>query len=347
MKIAHIHPGLIEIPPKGWGAVEKIIHNYAIQMDKLGHTVDIVDLADIQPGQYDIVHVHMANQALHLYEQKIPYIFSIHDHHAEYYKGEAVYEQNKEAIKKSIFSLTHAMHYKTLFKGCHSLFFLSHGVDTSIYKPRESGDSYSKPFIGDYILMLATNGMAGDITIDRKGFLPGISIANKLNYNIALVGGYANQAFKEAYQSIFDAPNIFTDFSNPSEKQIIEYYKGASVFLHLSQIEAGMPNLTLLEALACNIPVVTYKRDFPKEFADCPNFFMIEPTIGSDTQKVYDIIANKAFVKEPANITHEYIKKHFDWSVITRRLTQMYECVLCEKNLDNYQTAKKYMDLIN
>ena len=41
MKITQVTPGLISIPPKGWGAIEKIIWNYKIQFEKMGHECDI------------------------------------------------------------------------------------------------------------------------------------------------------------------------------------------------------------------------------------------------------------------------------------------------------------------
>jgi glycosyltransferase involved in cell wall biosynthesis len=43
MKIAIIGPGIMPIPPIGWGAVECLIWDYAIELKKLGHEVQIVN----------------------------------------------------------------------------------------------------------------------------------------------------------------------------------------------------------------------------------------------------------------------------------------------------------------
>lgn len=78
MKIALIGPGIISIPPIGWGAVEILIWDYYIALKSLNHDVDIINpirsndressdsnsiyikkLIDIiNLGEYDFVHVH-------------------------------------------------------------------------------------------------------------------------------------------------------------------------------------------------------------------------------------------------------------------------------------------------
>src|SRR2546427_2554194 len=70
MKIALIGPGIIPIPPNGYGAVEKHIYNLAQQLIKRGHQVDILNELHgeygwavrvekpIREGHYDVVHAH-------------------------------------------------------------------------------------------------------------------------------------------------------------------------------------------------------------------------------------------------------------------------------------------------
>ena len=41
-----------------------------------------------------------------------------------------------------------------------------------------------------------------------------------------------------------------------TEEQLINLYNEHSIFLHPSELEAGHPNLTLLEAMSCGLPVV-------------------------------------------------------------------------------------------
>lgn len=77
MKFALVGPGIIQIPPPGWGAVEILILEYTLALAKLGHEVEIINIIrknphDSQPGttytktlievinngNFDVVHVH-------------------------------------------------------------------------------------------------------------------------------------------------------------------------------------------------------------------------------------------------------------------------------------------------
>jgi glycosyltransferase involved in cell wall biosynthesis len=53
MKISIIGPGIMPIPPKGWGAVEALIWDYKIELEKLGHEIQIVNT----PNQQEIINL--------------------------------------------------------------------------------------------------------------------------------------------------------------------------------------------------------------------------------------------------------------------------------------------------
>ena len=85
MKIAQINTGTISDPVNayhdGWGAIEKIICFYTREMRKLGHVVDIQYPMTDELVDYDMVHVHVANQAIMIADRDIPYAFTCDDHH--------------------------------------------------------------------------------------------------------------------------------------------------------------------------------------------------------------------------------------------------------------------------
>jgi glycosyltransferase involved in cell wall biosynthesis len=65
MNIALVGPGIIEIPPKGWGAVESLIWDYATELNELGHDGVIINTPDpnqiireLKSDTFDFVHVH-------------------------------------------------------------------------------------------------------------------------------------------------------------------------------------------------------------------------------------------------------------------------------------------------
>lgn len=65
LRIALIGPGIMSIPPTGWGAVEQIIWDKAVLLRQLGHTVEIINTRNqeeivqtVNNGNFDIVHLH-------------------------------------------------------------------------------------------------------------------------------------------------------------------------------------------------------------------------------------------------------------------------------------------------
>ena len=75
----------ISVPPKGWGAIEKYMWEYKVNLEKLGHQVELCYPNSTDLDTFDIVQVHTSNQALYLAQRGIPYIFSFDDTHAVYY----------------------------------------------------------------------------------------------------------------------------------------------------------------------------------------------------------------------------------------------------------------------
>lgn len=65
MKICLVGPGIMEIPPVGWGAVEILIWDYYLQLIEIGHIVNIINTSNqidiinnIIEEKYDFVHIH-------------------------------------------------------------------------------------------------------------------------------------------------------------------------------------------------------------------------------------------------------------------------------------------------
>ena len=64
MKVAIVGPGIMPIPPTGWGAVEILIWDQKLALEKLGHEVLVVNtpnshdiLKEIDSFDPDFVHV--------------------------------------------------------------------------------------------------------------------------------------------------------------------------------------------------------------------------------------------------------------------------------------------------
>jgi glycosyltransferase involved in cell wall biosynthesis len=267
MKIAQITPGNMEIPPKGWGAIERVIWEYKLGLEKYGHQVDIkyphIDTVPVGEDygdslyEYDIVHVHMANQCvddmIQLHDPSIKYFFTMDDHHTfEWGKDSAEYKRNLAAINGSVKSFV-AANYLLKYFNNNKLSYLSHGVDTNYFVPGRNRNNS--------LLCVGHNGLINNNSFDRKGFGYAIKAAMKLDLPITVAGAKPNNKI------FFDNNKELANYSklqilyDVTQEELLRLYQTHSIFIHPSSLEAGHPNLTLLESLSCGLPIVgTHER---------------------------------------------------------------------------------------
>ena len=334
MRVIHVTPGMIPIPPNGWGAVEKIIWEYHQNLQSMGVESHIKYLNEVNHQEGDIVHIHIANLAIEAHKMGIPYIFSLHDHHVVYNgKDSFNYKQNLEAIKKSIVSFCHAEYLVDYFEETDKLFYLSHGVNTNFFKVDNQYRTEHK------LLCLANNGIGGDSSYDRKGFRYAIEAAKKLNLPITVAGPENNKNFFQHHLDLLDYDKLTLLFDNPNEESILELYKTHSIFLHPSSLEAGHPNLTLLEAISCNLPIVGTYDGTQK----IHGMIVTERNSDSVANSIQEIINNYNFYVDQTNKSRE----KFDWGVITNRLLKMYKLVgIIKKEYNSEETKNLLIDNI-
>ena len=326
MRITQVTPGVISIPPNGWGAVEKIIWNYHKELNSLGEECTIQYLNGATTDNSDIIHIHIANLALESAERGLPYIFSLHDHHVVHYGKESFnYKQNLEAIKKSVISFCHAEYLVDYFDETDKLFYLSHGVEVDYFKTDNLYRNEHK------LLCIANNGIGGNASFDRKGFRYSIEAAKKLNLPITIAGPENNHNFFEHHKDLLEYDKLTLLLTNLTEDEILELYKSHSIFLHPSILEAGHPNLTLLEAVSCGLPVVgTYEGS-----QKIDGMIVTDRDSNSVASSISDIISN---YKHYVDLTQKNRTK-FDWTTICKRMVKMYEVTkLIKKEYDSEDT---------
>jgi autotransporter strand-loop-strand O-heptosyltransferase len=278
----------------------------------------------------------MANLAVEAHNNNIPYIFSLHDHHVVHYgKDSYNYNINLEAIKKSVISFCHAEYLVDYFDETDKLFFLSHGVDTNFFKPDEELNSNKFK-----LLCIANNGLAGDSTIDRKGFRYAIEAAKYLDLPITVAGPDNNLNFFDGHKDLLEYDKLTLITNNPNEEELLKLYQTHSIFLHPSYLEAGHPNLTLLESLSSGLPVVGTYNGSQK----LPGLYRIEPNTESVINGITEVINNYDFYKKSSL----KIRDTHDWSVICRRLFNIYKTVTnITKDYNFEETKEKYLNLFN
>jgi glycosyltransferase involved in cell wall biosynthesis len=335
MRIVHVATGLITIPPNGWGAVERLIWEYKQGLEKLGDTVEIKYMNELEKWPDTIVHAHLANQALYCKEKGIPYVYSLHDHHTEWYgKDSWVFKQNLEAMKGSIVSFTHAEYLIDYFSETDKLFYLRHGANTEFFTPEYRLGPHK-------LLMIANNGLAGDSGFDRKGFRYGIEAAKELDIPITIAGHPNNQKFFDIHIELMNYKKLTLKLTNPTDEEVRELYQDHSIFLHPSMLEAGHPNLTLCEAASSCIPIVgTYRgsKHFPGMWV-LPNISTESVMLGiTETIKTYD-----HRVKEMQDA-----RDYHSWDNVAKTLHKYYENISkITEGYDSEKTKQLYINLYN
>jgi glycosyltransferase involved in cell wall biosynthesis len=251
MRICQVHPACgIEVPPKDWGAIEKIVWELHLNFLAQGHESEIKFATEINPGDFDIVHCHVGNLALMLQEQNVPYVFQLHDHHAYHYgKDSHVFRENMRAIEGSIMALVPARYLVDYFDHPKVQYF-AHGVNTKEFYPIEK----SKP-TEPKLLMVANNGLAGNPGFDRKGFAYGIALAQARNLPITVAGPSNNKHFFNNHLWTLAYPKLNIIFDLPNSK-LLDLYHQHDIFVHPTMLEAGHPNLTMVEAAAAGLPII-------------------------------------------------------------------------------------------
>jgi glycosyltransferase involved in cell wall biosynthesis len=312
MKICQVDPGCgIPIPPPSWGAIEKIVWEFTQNQIKLGHEVDIKMSGQIQPGEYDIIHSHVANLAIGLAEQGIPYIYQLHDHHAYHYGKEShVYKENLQAIEGSLVSLMPARFLVDYFNHPKCMYF-SHGVNTSEFYPIEK-EKPTEP----KLLMVANNGLAGDPTFDRKGFTYGLGLAMLNNLPITIAGPSDNKTFFNHHLWMLNYPKLNLAFDTPNST-LLELYHNHDIFIHPTMLEAGHPNLTMVEAAAAGLPIIAdweHNTTFHGAWRAPRNVFEMD-------KGLKDIMNNWELYREKVSQT----ANNLDWLNRSKEIIEIYK----------------------
>lgn len=315
MKITLVGPGIMPIPPVGWGAVEILIWDTKNALEKLGHEVQIVNtknprqiIDEINSFRPDFVHVHY-DEFIGVY----PYI----------------------QYPKAITSHFGYLEQPQMFNGYVNVFNAFGDIQPNIFCLSEGISRIYQIMLGMSAdkLFVTPNG----VNLEVFNFTESPEHSDRSIY-LAKIDYRKRQHLFQSIDSLWYAGNIADQRFNPNKNYLGEWsketlYGNLTNYGNLVLLSDGEAHpLVCMEALACGLGVVvsqfgTANLDISKDFID------VIPE-----EKINDIVYIESVIikNREYSITHrkeivEY-SKQFSW----RNIIQNYYIPNVKKVIGTY-----------
>lgn len=311
MKISIIGPGIMPIPPTGWGAVEILIWDYYQELTKLGHEVQIVNGGDIasQVNSFnpDFVHLQYDDHYRHLSNITCPFKaatshYGYLDAHFPNYGGYNGIMNGFVNNNFHIFCLSESIKqvYKKFGVIEERLRVTPNGARSDLFRYTES------PKKSDRSIYLAK------ITYrKRQTWFQGIQ-------SLDFAGNREDGGFN------YNSPNYLGEWDkNTLYENLTDY----SNLVLLSDGEADP--LVTKEAMMCGLGVVISEVSTANLDLSKPFITVIPESRMRDTSFVeQEIIRNREISNEMRSEIRKYALENLDWSVIVKNYIKLIEDII-------------------
>ena len=304
MKICLIGPGMMPIPPVGWGAVEILIWDYHNKLTERGHEVDIINTKDLSEiiqksndGDYDAIHLHYdayasimphINCPKKLATSHYPFLENPEPQYTWIYKDFA-------SCGCHVVALSEGIRRSFIGRGCDesSVSVLPNGVDPALYNFKESDLKHADKSI----YLAKVEPRKRQTLVQGKGL------------NIHFAGNVVDPNFVKQ-----DGEYIGELSKKEIYKKLTEY---ANMVL-LSEAEAHP--VVCIEALAAGLGLVISERATANLDLGKPFISVIEEDKLADIDYIKDVIEeNKQTSLSMRPEIRAYGKENFDWDNILKR----------------------------
>lgn len=315
MKIVLVAPGIVPIPPPGWGAVEILLWDLKQYLERM-YQAEVILINT--PDMNDIIHYTNANQ---------PDI--VHIHYDVFWKV-VPYLQCKHIFLTSHYGYLEQKHI--WFQGYHEVFHGFVQSDAYIHCLSEGiKNVYQQHGVSEDRLFVIPNGANPDNFVfyetpsypDRTLYLGKIE-HRKRQYVyqnvpfIDFVGNYADSAFCPS------TSNYLKEWSKPT------LYQNLSKYTNLMLLSDGECHpLVVAEALMCGLGVVVSEYAAANLDTSLP-FITVIPTEKLDDLEyvIEKTLENQKISVQMRKEIRDYGLKAFQWSRIAASYYQTYQQVL-------------------
>lgn len=319
MKIALIGPGIMAIPPPGWGAVEILIWDYCVELSIQGHDVDIINKMRTNTRDHSDPNSEYYHELVHTINSK-EYDF-VHIHYDCFYHIMPRLKCNKIAITSHYPYIDqpekHGQDgFTPVFRGIcdnknHFIFalskkdqnmFLNHAYDKNKIVLTLNGANNNE-------LRVDYNGKNRDRSIyigkiePRKCQYKYYTIPNIDFYGKCQDPGFSSLPCFKGEKEHSEMMNIMSEYGN---------------LVLLSSGENGTP-LVIKEALMCGLPIVTNKYSADDLDPGLPFIDIIPDDKLDDLDYIDGIIKENLKKQNRKKEIRKYAEDTFSWELLISR----------------------------
>jgi D-inositol-3-phosphate glycosyltransferase len=202
------------------------------------------------------------------------------------------------------------------------------GVDLTLFH------SFSKSLAKNYLNLcpcLSYVLFVGRCVPEKKVdiLLKAMSLLNK-EVHLIVIGGDCNDYFYKKLLSLTKELHLTNkvSFLGPQPQCVLPYYyNAADVYVLPSSYETF--GLTVLEAMACKVPVIVSNVSGVVEFIPCEeNVVVIPPGNEIKLKEAIKMLIEDKELNEKMSSSNYHWVKQFDWSLIAKKVVKSYETSL-------------------
>ena len=204
------------------------------------------------------------------------------------------------------------------------MIYIPNGVDTNRFSPDIS--KFEKKFENKKIILYF-----GRLHYQKNVELlvRSVKYIKEKTKNVKLIiVGTGNQYDKLKRMTEKDKDILMTGFV--SDEELVEYMRLADIVVFPSRGENA--SFTIMEAMACELPVVSSDVGNAKKILDEKRGILLEKYTEDEIADIcIDLLTDEKKAKKIGKDARKYVEKHHNWDVISKKTEELYKKVLEDK----------------
>ena len=204
------------------------------------------------------------------------------------------------------------------------LIYIPNGVDTKKFSP---GESKIKNKYNDNKIVLYFGRLHYQKNVDLliRSFK---YVKEKIDNVKLVIIGTGNQYEKLKKMSAYDSDIIMTGFI--SDEDLVDYMRAADIVVFPSRGENA--SFTIMEAMACELPVVSSKVGNAKKILGDGRGILLEKYTEKEVANIcVDVLSNEKKAEKIGKNARKYVEEHHSWDNISKKTEELYREIITNR----------------